>query len=374
MHVGLLDDGGQRLLGQPPRLEEAGKVTALAQPGDAQLDRPGPRLPVAVAIAVALGEPPGALLAIRRAGQRPDLHLHQPLGGEPDHLAQNVGIRRLLYKRAKAHHLIGHRWFLGCVGVSQPDPTGKSPMTTASRSLATALWKARFASALLPRATPPLGTRPFWARFGELTLRSDDLDEILTEASRLVAEALRTDLAKVMELRDDGETLFVRAGVGWKPGVVGEAIVKVSDATSEAHALKTSEPMISPDIERETRFSYAPFLIDNGVRAVANVSIIGAEGKPPFGILQIDSREPRQFTDGDIGFLRNYANLLAAAVNRLRINSDLREREARLRKSEERFRRVPRSRPWGLFSSTPEAASSTATAPSCACPASPART
>ena len=178
------------------------------------------------------------------------------------------------------------------------------------------------------------------ARFGELTLRSEDLDEILTEASRLVAEALRTDLAKVMELRDNGDTLFVRAGVGWKPGVVGEAIVKVSDQTSEAHALKTNEPMISPDIERETRFRYAPFLIDNGVKAVANVSIIGAEGKPPFGILQIDSREPRQFTDGDIGFLRNYANLLAAAVNRLRINADLREREARLRKSEERFRRV----------------------------------
>ena len=36
------------------------------------------------------------------------------------------------------------------VGVSQPDPTGESPVTTASRSLATALSKARFASGLLP--------------------------------------------------------------------------------------------------------------------------------------------------------------------------------------------------------------------------------
>jgi len=38
------------------------------------------------------------------------------------------------------------------------------------------------------------------ARFGELALRSDDLDKILTEACRLVGEDLRTDLAKVMEL------------------------------------------------------------------------------------------------------------------------------------------------------------------------------
>jgi hypothetical protein len=34
--------------------------------------------------------------------------------------------------------------------MSQPDPAGESPVTAASRSLATALSKARFASGLLP--------------------------------------------------------------------------------------------------------------------------------------------------------------------------------------------------------------------------------
>ena len=38
-----------------------------------------------------------------------------------------------------------------CVGDSQPEPTEKPPMTAASRSLATALWRARFASGLLRR-------------------------------------------------------------------------------------------------------------------------------------------------------------------------------------------------------------------------------
>ena len=55
------------------------------------------------------------------------------------------------------------------------------------------------------------------ATFGELALRSDDLDEILNEACRLVGKALGTDLAKAMELQEDGITLFVRAGVRWKP-------------------------------------------------------------------------------------------------------------------------------------------------------------
>jgi GAF domain-containing protein len=178
------------------------------------------------------------------------------------------------------------------------------------------------------------------ARFGELALRSDDLDEILTEACRLVGEALGTDLAKVMELQEDGETLLVRAGVGWKPGVVGEASTKASDKTSEGHALKSGGPMTSPDIATETRFSYPPFLVENGVKAVANVVILGGKDRPPYGLLQIDSRQPRQFTDSDTAFLSTYANLISAAVDRLRVTGDLRDRGARLRKSEERFRRV----------------------------------
>ncbi len=169
------------------------------------------------------------------------------------------------------------------------------------------------------------------ARFGELALRSSDLDEILTEACRFVGEGLGTDLAKVVELQQDGQTLRVRAGVGWKPGVVGEVMLRAADGTSEGHAIKTGEPMVSPDVGSERRFSYPPFLTENGVRAIANVVIIGGQDRPPFGILQIDSREPRQFTDGDTSFLRSYANLIAAAVDRLRLIETSRDAEQRLR-------------------------------------------
>jgi signal transduction histidine kinase/ActR/RegA family two-component response regulator len=163
------------------------------------------------------------------------------------------------------------------------------------------------------------------ARFGELALKSNDLDEILTEACRLAGDALGTDLAKVVELQEDGKTLMVRAGVGWKPGVIGVATITAEADTSEGHALRTGEPMISPDIATETRFKYSQFLIDNDVRAVANVLIIGGQGRPPFGILQIDSRVPRQFNESDTLFLRSYANLLAAAVDRLRVHRALEE-------------------------------------------------
>ncbi len=177
----------------------------------------------------------------------------------------------------------------------------------------------------------PLRLQTVLTRFGELALRSNDLDEILTEACHLVGQGLGTDLAKVMELQEEGRTLRVRAGVGWKPGVVGEVVIEVTNDSSEGHALKTGKPMISPDIETETRITYPAFLIDHGVRAVANVVIIGGQGRPPYGILQIDSRQPRRFTDEDTAFLSSYANLLAAAVDRLRVISEMRRGEERLR-------------------------------------------
>ncbi len=162
------------------------------------------------------------------------------------------------------------------------------------------------------------------AKFGELALQSSDLDEILTEACRLVGQALGTDLAKVVQLQDDGRTLIVRAGVGWADGVVGVAKIDAEGNTSEGYALRTGEPMISPDIAKETRFEYPPFLIENGARAVANVIIIGGPDRPPFGILQVDSRVPREFTTTDIAFLRGYANLLAATVDRFRVLDEMR--------------------------------------------------
>jgi len=160
------------------------------------------------------------------------------------------------------------------------------------------------------------------AKFGELDLRSDDLAEILPQACRLVAEALGTDLAKVMELQEDGTTLLMHAGIGWQPGMVGEATIGADEGFSESYALQIAKPVICPDVAAETRFRCAEFMIEAGVRAFVNVIVIGGEGKPPYGILQVDSREPRAFAETE--FLRTYANLLSAAVTRLRVTAGIR--------------------------------------------------
>lgn len=183
-----------------------------------------------------------------------------------------------------------------------------------------------------------LRQRKVLAEFGELALVSEDLEYILDEACRLVGDALETHLAKFMLLQDDGITFLVRNGVGWKPGVVGKVQVQALEGTPELYSLDTDRPVISVDIATETRFRYHAFQTDNGVKAFVNVLVHGATETRPFGIFEVDSRSPRQFTENDIDFLRVYSNLLGAVLKRFDTLQVMRSAEEKLRESEKHYR------------------------------------
>ena len=183
-----------------------------------------------------------------------------------------------------------------------------------------------------------LRQRKVLAKFGELALASDDLEQILDEACRLVGDALETNLAKFMLLEEDGITFFVRNGVGWAPDVVGKVRVQACEGSPEIFSLNTNAPVISTDVATETRFRYHDFQKNNGVKAFVNVLVHGANGNRPFGIFEVDSRNPRQFTESDIDFLRGYSNLLGAALKRFKNLDAMRATEKRLRESERHYR------------------------------------
>jgi two-component sensor histidine kinase len=165
------------------------------------------------------------------------------------------------------------------------------------------------------------------SEFGKRALRSDDIDGLLQEATRLVSDAIDVDLVKVLELLPGGQNLLVRAGVNWNPGVVGHAEIAAHEGSPAGYALHTNQPVITEDTEREFRFEIPKLLIEHSVRSTVNVVIRGEDGS--FGVLEVDSRELRKFEQDDIDFLQNYANLLASAIDRVRIQRELAERALR---------------------------------------------
>ena len=168
------------------------------------------------------------------------------------------------------------------------------------------------------RETNTLRHQRALVEFGEFALRSNGLVDILQESCRLVGAALGTGLAKVMELQADGVTLLMRAGFGWHPDLINQVSVEASITSSEGYALLTGRPAISPDVNREKRFRYAPFVLEEGVKGMMAVVIIGHDTEKPYGVLQVDSRQSQYFKKNDVVFLQGYANLIGAAVDRLR--------------------------------------------------------
>ena len=159
------------------------------------------------------------------------------------------------------------------------------------------------------------------AQFGAEATLTEDLDTILNHATRRVSQALAIDLVKVLELLPDGQSMLVRAGVNWKPGVVGHATMAAHTGSPGGYALQQDYAVISSDVASETRFKIPDLLVDHGVKSMVNVVIRG-EGEP-FGVLEVDAREQRTFDQDDINFLQNYANLLAAAIDRIEAHRQL---------------------------------------------------
>ena len=166
------------------------------------------------------------------------------------------------------------------------------------------------------------------ADFGEFALSSDDLDAVLMQACKLIGDALGTDLSKVIEVEDEGATLFVRAGVGWPEGVVGQLRLPVSERSSESYSIAAGEPVIVRDIAADERFEFPDFLKEAGVIGMVNVPIF-LPGSKAYGLLQVDSRRAWAPDEHEIQFLRTYAAVLGPVIDRLHQLHALRRAERR---------------------------------------------
>jgi PAS domain S-box-containing protein len=169
------------------------------------------------------------------------------------------------------------------------------------------------------------------SQLGARALEGGDFAALLQEAVSLIAENLHVEYTKVLELLRDGRSFLLRAGVGWREGSVGTAIVAGGVDSQAGYTLESKEPVIVGDLATETRFSGPELLNEHHIVSGISVIIHGRSG--PYGVLGAHTPYPRRFTGAEIDFLQAMANVLAAAVQR-------REVEQTLQESEQRFRQL----------------------------------
>jgi GAF domain-containing protein len=120
--------------------------------------------------------------------------------------------------------------------------------------------------------------------FGVLALKGTPFPELLDNATRLVAEGLRAEFAKILKYLPEDNRFLVCAGVGWGPDVVGSATIGADMASPAGYALHTGKPVISNHLDIEERFRTPELLVQHGVRRAMNV-ILQGDGTP-YGVLR----------------------------------------------------------------------------------------
>jgi PAS domain S-box-containing protein len=167
------------------------------------------------------------------------------------------------------------------------------------------------------------------AELGTLALRAGDIDALLQDAARLVAQGLGTNFCKILEHLPGEDRLLVRAGVGWREGVVGVATVSADVTCPAGYALRTGDAIISDHMTEESPFWTPQLLQDHGIRRAMNVVIRGVGAA--YGVLEADSPNPGDFGHDDLAFMWGAANLLGFAIEHKRTEAAFNALHARTR-------------------------------------------
>lgn len=153
------------------------------------------------------------------------------------------------------------------------------------------------------------------AELGVFALRCPSLKTLMDHIAARVAEVLAVDYSKILERVPGGRDLRLVAGVGWKEGCVGHAVVNGGERSQAGYTLSTKEPVIVDDLLTETRFTGPQLLDDHQVRSGLSV-IVHGHHEAPYGVLGAHTRRHRTFTEDDAHFLEAAANILGMAVER----------------------------------------------------------
>ena len=150
------------------------------------------------------------------------------------------------------------------------------------------------------------------ATFTRIVSEADSDQRLLQNAAAQVARVTHIRHVKVLRYRPDHGDLLIEAGVGWKPGVVGQVSFGANRHSAPGRSLQTGAPVACEDIRNDPEFRYADVLRDHGIISVLNVPIF-IDGSH-WGVLEVDTIEKTTFEEFEIHSLSVFANIIGLSL------------------------------------------------------------
>ncbi|UPW01997.1 PAS domain S-box protein [Halorussus gelatinilyticus] len=170
-----------------------------------------------------------------------------------------------------------------------------------------------------------VGQQRALSEFSQHALEDRPLDDLMDEATELVAETLDHEFSKLLQLRPEEDDLLLRAGYNWDEAEIGSVTVGTEHDSQAGYTLLAGEPVVVEDFPNEDRFSYPDLNASRGMKS--GVSIIVGSPDDPWGILETHTTERRSYADYEVQFVQSIAHILSTAIRR-------RDREQQLERYE----------------------------------------
>ena len=168
-----------------------------------------------------------------------------------------------------------------------------------------------------PRAvrTPPTRRRvdrlAFLHELARLATQARDWDELMRTLVERSTSALGVDVCSFYLLDRDGQRLTLAATNGLDVTQVGKISLSVGEGITGMTA-EGREPLFTTDVTADERFRWVRGFDLAGLHAMLSVPLIWNEAV--VGVLNVQSREVREFSPAEIELLTTIAALLAGIV------------------------------------------------------------
>ena len=166
------------------------------------------------------------------------------------------------------------------------------------------------------------------ADFAKYAMQPLELNQLLEEATRRIADGMNVQHAKVLRFMPETADFLVVAGVGWKDEVVGHAHMRADMETPPGRAFQTGQVVLVDDLASSAEFRTSDLLGAHGIVSLVNVPL-HVDGHT-WGVLEADSALPRDFDMIDGDFLATFAGILGAAILRRTIEATAIEDAAKI--------------------------------------------